>query len=281
MSPNTLTIPIYVSDGGQIVPNLLFHRSWDKLHSRCIEYPFAASQVGSAESLLDVGTAKSDVIWMQWLDQLPLKTTVTDYDPTDYPYKRAVFQQADVRHLPFEDASFEVILAVSVIEHIGLSDSQVLSSDKPPEDTLGDVEAVRELMRVLKPDGRLVMTFPYGLTDGLILGGSARGYTAHSLKRFESVARPLALDYYEYQRMGVHELYEEVKSNPSVFSHFKQQVLNRVFRSKKRVKQSPSLAPSTSIIGAVTWRKIPIEQAKATHKSHVDGVICGVWGKLK
>ena len=48
---NQMTVPLYeMDDDGSIKPNLLFHRAWDKLHSRCIEYPFAAAQ-------LDIETA--------------------------------------------------------------------------------------------------------------------------------------------------------------------------------------------------------------------------------
>lgn len=273
---NAVTIPVFAHDErGQLVPNPLFHRSWDKLHSRCIEYPFAASQVGQAQTLLDVGTAKGDTLWVQWLDSLPASVTVTDYDPSDYPYQRARFQQADVRHLPFEDNTFDVILAVSVIEHIGLSDAQVLSTDKPSEDSDGDLDAVRELVRVLKPDGRLVMTFPYGVRGGLILGGSARGYTAESVRRFERVARPLDLHYYEYQHAQKVERFVEPTNS------LRGGERRRAGMPARPTTPQSALTPvALSTMGAVTWRKIPLEATSATQEGHVDGVLCGVWGKL-
>jgi len=56
-----LSIPIFEKDeSGHIIPNLLFHRTYDRIHSRCIEYPFAASNIGDAKIILDVGSAKSD-----------------------------------------------------------------------------------------------------------------------------------------------------------------------------------------------------------------------------
>jgi SAM-dependent methyltransferase len=56
------------------------------------------------------------------------------------------FQVADGRALPFEDASFDHAYSVSVLEHI-------------PEP--GDEQALRELARVTKPGGRVVVTLPH------------------------------------------------------------------------------------------------------------------------
>lgn len=59
---------------------------------------------------------------------------------------RPVFEVADGRALPFEDGSFDHAYSVSVLEHI-------------PEP--GDEQALRELARVTKPGGRVVVTLPY------------------------------------------------------------------------------------------------------------------------
>ena len=56
------------------------------------------------------------------------------------------FEVADGRSLPFEDASFDHVYSISVLEHI-------------PEP--GDEEALRELARVVKRGGRIAVTLPY------------------------------------------------------------------------------------------------------------------------
>jgi len=56
------------------------------------------------------------------------------------------FQVADGRALPYEDASFDHVYSVSVLEHI-------------PEP--GDEQALGELARVTKPGGRVVVTLPH------------------------------------------------------------------------------------------------------------------------
>jgi SAM-dependent methyltransferase len=51
--------------------------------------------------------------------------------------------RADARHLPFDDGSFDVVIAAEVLEHI-------------PEDTA----AIAELCRVLRPGGLIAVTVP-------------------------------------------------------------------------------------------------------------------------
>ncbi len=61
---------------------------------------------------------------------------------------RMISEVQDGRKLPYPDASFDAAFAVSVIEHIPDS---------------GDSAAVAELVRVVRPGGRIVITTPYGL----------------------------------------------------------------------------------------------------------------------
>jgi SAM-dependent methyltransferase len=65
---------------------------------------------------------------------------LTDGEP------RLRLEVGDGRALPFEDAGFDAAYSVSVIEHI-------------PEP--GDEQALRELARVTKPGGRVVVTLPH------------------------------------------------------------------------------------------------------------------------
>jgi len=58
--------------------------------------------------------------------------------------------------MPFDDEFFDVITAVSTVEHIGLG----RYGDPVAPD--GDREAMEEMRRVLKAGGRLLMTVPCG-----------------------------------------------------------------------------------------------------------------------
>jgi SAM-dependent methyltransferase len=66
---------------------------------------------------------------------------------------------ADVRALPFPDASFDQVLLVSTLEHIG-ADKTVYEIEETA--TGGPLEALKELRRVLRRDGSLLVTVPAG-----------------------------------------------------------------------------------------------------------------------
>jgi SAM-dependent methyltransferase len=282
MDINRVTVPLFELDSeGAILPNYLFHRSFDYVHSRCIEYPFAASQVLEAERLLDVGSVKADKVWINWLESLPLEVHATDYDEDSLGvFRKAKFQQADVRKLPYPDNHFDIILAVSVIEHIGLDLPQVNHELLPSHEEEGDVTGVAELLRVLKPNGRLVMTFPYSAkTRYEERMKSARIYNEERLAKFNALAQPEQLDYYEYQHMNRRKLFlnQPMKSRPSVRKSFYKALHHFVPQQEKTVVLTPVEA---ALPGRVTWRRIPRAQGAATNlKGHVDGLICGLWRK--
>lgn len=266
---NLLIIPIYEKDQhGHIIPNLLFHRTYDRVHSRCIEYPFAASNIGDAKIILDVGSAKADRFWISWLDSLNIDVYATDYDELTYPVHNIKFYKSDVRTLGFQENTFDKIIAVSVLEHIGLDRPQVVSKAKPETMGDGDLEAFRELLRVLKPGGEIIMTLPFGIRDCLILGNEARNYTQNSIKKFSSIAEPFLLEYYEYQYSGRENIFRE---NNSFFS--------KMFSAFMSIFKEPSTAPSARSIGPVTWRCISMNKSTAMHYRHTEGVLCGVWRK--
>jgi ubiquinone/menaquinone biosynthesis C-methylase UbiE len=279
---NSVKVPMYeYNTDGSIKPNTIFHRSWDKLHSRCIEYPFAASKVEADEKILDIGTAKGDKAWCDWLESLPLEVHATDYDKTEYPFKNVTFYQGDVRKLPYEDNTFDKILAVSVIEHIGLEDAQVNHQDKPNIDEEGDINAVRELIRILKPGGSLVMTFPIAKQE-FIFAESARVYSIDRVSIFNSFAKPLSLEYYEYQYLREKQLYSEY---PKLETKSKKGFLKTLLDSKKTDDSKEVTDRTINFIpelpGIVTWRKLPYEYdfINAKQDGHIDGVLCGVWTK--
>ncbi|NJL13751.1 MAG: class I SAM-dependent methyltransferase [Microscillaceae bacterium] len=232
--------------------------------------------------ILDVGSAKADKIWLDWLNALPAEVHLTDYDDMIGLYGNIKFHQGDVRELPYNDNYFDVILAVSVIEHIGLSDPQVLQPDVPVVETNGDVNAVKELTRVLKPEGKLIMTFPFAELDS-IFAHSARVYSMNSIRKFEEVARSVSLDYYEYQGRTVNKLFNEHVNleKPTIKKKIYEKIIKRLpSQMNKMSAMSEDSIFIPSLPGLVTWRRKSINNPEATHVGHIDGVLCGVWTKL-
>jgi SAM-dependent methyltransferase len=75
-----------------------------------------------------------------------------------YKHPNFYFIQVDARKTRFPSNFFDYAYAVSSIEHIGLSGRYRVVEDDP----IGDIKAVKEIERVLKPSETLLVTLPYG-----------------------------------------------------------------------------------------------------------------------
>lgn len=244
----SISVPMYtLTSDGAVEPNCLFHRPFSKLHSRCIEYPFAASTMQKGETVLDLGSAQADPLWVDFLSQWATKSVLLDMTPAQGRFQSS-FVQADCRHLPFRTASFDRIIAVSVIEHIGLLNPQALGDVASLYSADGDIESLCECARVLKKGGELVLTIPFGIRKGYSPCGTARIYSFEDIERFAQILQPIRKEYYEYQM---------------------------------NIKSGYCSAPyaSKTLVGKVTWRRIPIHKASAQNKENMDGILCSVWKK--
>ena len=119
-----------------------------------------AAKASSMPKILDIGSPK--MLGLYLARTAEVEVTLTDISPLNIDEYRmiwgglnrgakghAVFQLQDARSLESDDAEFDVVYSMSVIEHI--------------EGASGDSQAVREMIRVLKPGGLLVVSVPFGL----------------------------------------------------------------------------------------------------------------------
>jgi SAM-dependent methyltransferase len=126
---------------------------------RLIEIPWALARIGGADRILDLGTANADPAYVAALVRLGARDLVgADLATAEIPGVQTVV--ADARDLPFPDASFDLVLCVSTLEHVG-RDNRVYGVEEP-RDEHGAAAALRELHRVLDRHGRLVLTVPTG-----------------------------------------------------------------------------------------------------------------------
>jgi ubiquinone/menaquinone biosynthesis C-methylase UbiE len=72
--------------------------------------------------------------------------------------------RADVRQMPYPDDDFDIVTCVSTLEHIGRDNAHYCVA-APPDTVDGDLAALREMRRVLKPTGRILITVPFGRLD--------------------------------------------------------------------------------------------------------------------
>lgn len=134
--------------------------------SRYLELPWAVRRLGvrPGESVLDLASPKLLCIVLarrgarvtsvdQLADEIEKWRSLANGEPN------LELRVADGRALPFEDRSFDHASSISVLEHIGGED--------------GDVAALAELARCVRPGGRIAITLPHAPQAWVEYHGSA------------------------------------------------------------------------------------------------------------
>jgi O-antigen chain-terminating methyltransferase len=126
---------------------------------RAVEIAWVLSRYRGEPRVLDVGYAFAEPAYLAELIGIGAGELVgVDLAAADVPGLRAV--AADIRELPFEDSSFDVVFCISTLEHIGRDNRAYgLGADTDPA---GVPRALGELGRVLVAGGRLLITVPCG-----------------------------------------------------------------------------------------------------------------------
>lgn len=141
--------------------------------------------------VMDVGYANAMACHLRMLETLepPANLTGLDiaepvYDARRY-YARAV--RASVIDVPLPDESFDLIWCISTLEHVGMDNTNYVegAGDKGQS----PVAAVKEMIRLLAPGGRLLVTVPFGRFEDL---GWMLNYDSSHLQTLLDAAPPCA-----------------------------------------------------------------------------------------
>ena len=134
-------------------------RSTAGMDERVIEIPWTLSRYRGEKRVLDVGTAWSLPIYKRNLAARGIRE-LHGVDITVKAVDGVTMTRADVRNLPYATGSFDLIICISTLEHIGLDNAVYGTAGGQAED--GDVFALREFSRVLARGGRVLITVPFG-----------------------------------------------------------------------------------------------------------------------
>jgi SAM-dependent methyltransferase len=129
------------------------------MNERIVELPFAIQSIMSlpkGSRVLDAGCTESPLSIQ--LATMGYLVTGYDYRPYPYTHPNLDFVQGDLLKLPFDDEMFAAVLCVSTLEHIG-----VAYYDQVPSDDHSAAQVTEQLRRVLKRQGMLVLSVPYGV----------------------------------------------------------------------------------------------------------------------
>ena len=123
---------------------------------RSVEIRWCLSRYAGEPKVLDAGYAHAEPAYLAALAGLGARDLVgVDLAAAEVPGLRSV--QADIRSLPFADGEFDVVLAISTLEHVGRDNTQYGLADERDGASLDT--ALRELRRVGR---RVLVTVPTG-----------------------------------------------------------------------------------------------------------------------
>jgi len=141
-----------------------------RLDERIVEYPWLFANLKKDKTIfLDAGsTFNFDYLLNNKLIENKVKYIYTFYpEDKSYNHKRISYVYGDLRDLPFKNDFFEEIVCQSTIEHIDMDNSMYGYDLKSTLDVITNksyeyLKVIDELLRVLKINGQLLLTFPYG-----------------------------------------------------------------------------------------------------------------------
>jgi len=145
---------------------------------RIIEYAFIIRKLHATPrgKVLDVGcTARFNCLPAALVS---LGWDVWGIDTRDFKFKHPGFHfvLGDIRKTDLPDSFFDVVYAVSALEHIGLGGRYGVAKEDPQ----GDAKTVEEIARILRPGGILLCSVPFA-REAKIIKPLARIYDRSSL----------------------------------------------------------------------------------------------------
>jgi SAM-dependent methyltransferase len=137
------------------------------LDERVIEFPWLHSQRPYGR-LLDAGSTLNHEHIVDRFQAAASWLCITTLrpEPAAYTERGISYVYADLRELPFRDGFFQTVICASTLEHVGMDNSIYGDATPPAEDPAREqVAALAELLRVVAPGGRVLVTLPYGRSE--------------------------------------------------------------------------------------------------------------------
>jgi len=125
---------------------------------RLVEIPWVLARYRGEPRVLDIGSAHAERTYLDAL--LEAAPSVIGLDLVEADIRGLDLRAGDVRRLPFQNRSFDVVFCISTLEHVG--SSQEPYGVKAAPETGGIPEALREIHRVLATRGYALVTVPCG-----------------------------------------------------------------------------------------------------------------------
>lgn len=140
------------------------------MDERVVEYPWIISRLSGAQNsqLLDAGSTFNfpELVNQPKISYKQL-TIFTFYpEANQFISKRVSYNFGDLRSMPYKNELFDEVVCQSTIEHVDMDNSiygySIAKNENVQQKSYEYLKVIDELLRILKPGGTLLLTFPYG-----------------------------------------------------------------------------------------------------------------------
>lgn len=156
-------------------------------NERVVEIPWLLAQHLGGR-VLDAGSALNHPEFLDLIQPRvrELHIVTLAYEGVAHVDRGISYLFSDLRQLPYADGYFDTVVSISTLEHVGMDNVGYGADAHRADDPAKEMDlAIRELVRVLRPNGVLLVTVPYGRRED---HGSFRQLDRSEIERLVAAA---------------------------------------------------------------------------------------------
>ena len=177
---------------------------------RVVEYPWALARLSAmAGNLLDAGSVLNfkEIVENKILSNKKITIFTLVPENSAFWQKGISYDYGDLRDLPYRDNRFDEICSLSTLGHVGMDNRIYTKTASAGKIGLEAERAVKELIRVLKPGGRLLVSVVFGKHqliewDGAPFAEQFDSHLLNDLLRSFSPCSKVSTSFYKYSADG-------------------------------------------------------------------------------
>jgi hypothetical protein len=192
-----------------------------RLDERIIEYPWLFSRLPPGPGwLLDAGSILNFDFVLEHAALQSKRLHICTLAPeTECFWQKGIsYVFDDLRKLPYREAMFDWVVCLSTLEHVGMDNTMLYTSDlsKREGQSQDYLVALRELKRVLKTGGAAYFSMPFGKAANL---GWYQVFDQRMIESVVSAFEPAgnSLSYFQYHSDGWRSSSAQEAANATVF----------------------------------------------------------------